>query len=254
MVVRDTAWPAGTPSWVDMSVDDFGKAQAFYTALFDWDLKPGAAEFGGYSTALLQGRAVAGVMPKQQPDQPTAWLTYIAADNADDTATRIRSAGGTVAFEPMDVMDLGRMAIAQDPAGGFFGVWQAGRHIGFGVANEPGAVVWNEVVSHDYDASVEFYTNVFGYTHRVLPDVEPRVGGFQIDGRDVASIVELPSGDTSSSGWTTYFSVSDADSAAAKVRSLGGQVLTEPVTEFFGRFATVSDDQGATFRVISGAN
>lgn len=30
MTTRDSNWPEGTPCWVDLGVDDFDKAKAFY--------------------------------------------------------------------------------------------------------------------------------------------------------------------------------------------------------------------------------
>ena len=56
MVTRDTAWPGGTPCWVDLGADDIDKATAFYRGLFGWDIPPGPPEAGGYSIALLRGR------------------------------------------------------------------------------------------------------------------------------------------------------------------------------------------------------
>ena len=61
MVTRDTRWPAGAPCWVDVSVDDMPKAIAFYQALFGWDVQAGGPEAGGYATAYLRGRIVAGI-------------------------------------------------------------------------------------------------------------------------------------------------------------------------------------------------
>ena len=71
MVTRDTRWPAGTPCWVDVTVDDIPKAIAFYQALFGWDIPLGGPEVGGYSIAHQEGRIVAAVSPKMgQPDAP----------------------------------------------------------------------------------------------------------------------------------------------------------------------------------------
>ena len=64
MVTRDTRWPAGTPCWVDVSVDDVPKAIAFYQALFGWDIQAGGPEVGGYAIAHHNGRIVAGLGPK----------------------------------------------------------------------------------------------------------------------------------------------------------------------------------------------
>lgn len=49
MVTRDTAWPDGTPCWVDLGVADIARADAFYAGLFGWDIQPGPPEAGGYT-------------------------------------------------------------------------------------------------------------------------------------------------------------------------------------------------------------
>jgi len=138
VVTRDTRWLAGTPCWVDVSVDDVPKAIAFYQALFGWGIRSDPAA-GGYAIAHLNDRIVAGIGPKfGPPGAPSAWTTYLAADDADATAEKIKAAGGQVAQGPMDVMEEGRMAVAFDTAGAVFGLWQGGRTTGIGLANEIG--------------------------------------------------------------------------------------------------------------------
>ena len=97
MVTRDTRWPAGTPCWVDVSVDDVPKSIAFYQALFGWDIELGGPEVGGYSIAHQDGRIVAAVSPKMgAPDAPSVWTTYLATDDTDATAAKVTDAGGQV--------------------------------------------------------------------------------------------------------------------------------------------------------------
>ena len=98
-----------------------------------------------------------------QEGVPPHWTTYIASDDADATAEKIRGAGGTVFAEPFDVFDSGRMTIAQDPTGAVFGVWQAREHIGAELANEPGTLNWNECQTDDPAKAAAFYKDVFGY-------------------------------------------------------------------------------------------
>ena len=94
MVTRDTRWPAGTPCWVDVSVDDVPKAIAFYQALFGWDIELGGPEVGGYSIAHQDGRIVAAISPKMAgPGAPTVWTTFLATDDADATAAKRSSDG-----------------------------------------------------------------------------------------------------------------------------------------------------------------
>jgi predicted enzyme related to lactoylglutathione lyase len=252
MVTRDTPWPEGTPCWVDLAADDLDKAASFYSRLFGWQVERGGPEMGGYSTALVDGQVVAGLAPKMGPDVPNVWTTYLATEDVERTTQKIVAAGGAVLSPPMDVMDLGRMAIAADPAGAVFGLWQAAKHTGFTRVNEPNTVAWNENLSRDYERNREFYASVFGYHYG---DVEGgiRYATLDLPGGMVGGIGELPAEAPKEvpAHWMTYFNVADTDRAVARVRELGGATLQEPFDTPYGRMALVADDQGAAFSVMS---
>jgi uncharacterized protein len=82
-------------------------------------MPPGAR--GKYFLARLRGLEVAAVSSIPESAPPKAmWDTYIWVDSADETAARVREAGGRVVKEPFDVMDAGRMAVVTDPEGAVF--------------------------------------------------------------------------------------------------------------------------------------
>ena len=254
MVTRDTRWPAGTPCWVDVSVDDVPTAIAFYQGLFGWDIQPGGPEVGGYSIAHRDGRIVAAVTPKMgSPDQPSAWTTYLATDDADATAAKIRGAGGQLLAEPMDVMEEGRMAIAMDTDGAVFGLWQGEHTTGLGVANEPQALTWNEQLSRDFEGSKAFYQAVFGYGYQDMSGDGFKYATIQVGGQPVGGIGEYPPGTPAEvpAAWGAYFAVADTDVAVARVTELGGR-LVQPLRDSpYGRTGVVADDQGAVFSLIT---
>jgi len=255
MVTRDTAWPAGTPCWVDLGVDDIAQAKAFYGGLFGWDIQDGPPEAGGYAMCLLNGRPAAGIGPKMGPaEAPPTWTTYLASDDADDTAARIKAAGGMVLMEPFDVMDAGRMAVAADPGGAVFGVWQGRMHTGIGVANEPGSLTWNENMSRNFDGNKAFYHAVFGYTFGDLSTEGFRYATLDLGGRPVGGIGELGPDFPAEvqPNWAAYFAVADTDAAAGRVGELGGIVVRPAWDTPYGRMAVLSDGQGAMFSVGSG--
>ena len=118
MVTRDTAWPPGTPCWVDLGVADIPKAKAFYSGLFGWEIqddrrRPAATDVRDRRPA----RWPASAPRSGPPDSRTFWTTYLASTDADETAAKIKAAGGQVMMDPFDVMDVGRMFIAADPGG-----------------------------------------------------------------------------------------------------------------------------------------
>jgi hypothetical protein len=239
---------------VDVSVDDVPKAIAFYQGLFGWDIELGAPEVAGYSIAHQDGRIVAAISPKMgAPDAPSAWTTYLATDDADATAAKIKGAGGQVLAGPMDVMEEGRMAVAMDPAGAVFGLWQGGNTTGLGVANEPGSLTWNEQMSREFAGSRAFYQAVFGYGSQDMSADGFTYATLTVDGHEVGGIGEYPEGTPAQvpAAWAAYFAVTDTDAATAKVTELGGRVVQPGSDTPFGRIGVVADHEGAVFSVIT---
>src|SRR6185437_7808906 len=132
MTERDTAWPVGTPCWVDLMTPDLDAARLFYEQLFGWHLTDLGPDAGGYLMAGVGGKQVAGLGPQQegQAGHPAVWTTYLATDDAAATCEAISKAGGQVFLPAMDVMGSGVMAVAADPTGAVFGLWEAKTHTG----------------------------------------------------------------------------------------------------------------------------
>lgn len=252
MVTRSTAWPEGTPCWIDLAVDDPALAIAFYANLFGWEVERGGPETGGYGMCRVGGSSVAGIGAKQRPDQPTAWTTFLAADDVDKVAGKVVDAGGQVLMEPFEITGFGRMTVALDPAGAAFGGWQAIAHIGTERANESSTLVWNEQLSHDLDGTKRFYEAVFGYTYESFDNWSDPYVMCKVEGETVGGFGAVGSG-MPAAHWRPYFLVPDTDAATAKVTELGGRVLVAPEDTPVGRLAGVTDDQGATFFVIQGS-
>lgn len=243
----------GEPCWQDQSSSDSEKAVAFYSGLFGWQCPEASPELGGYRNCLLRGRNVAGISPLMDPSSPTAWSIYVKVDDADDVAARVRANGGQVVVEPMDVMDLGRMAFFIDPTGAAFGTWQPGVHRGAGVRNEHGAFCWHELITTDVAAATTFYAAVFGWAAHAHGPAGP--GGyteFQVGEKMVAGMMAKPAAMPAEAPpyWGVYFAVDDVDAAVARVAELGGRVLFGPMDIEPGRFATVADSTGAAFNIL----
>lgn len=254
MLFRDERWPDGTPSWVDLMVPDQAKAVAFYSGLFGWDVQTGGEETGFYGMALLSGRPVAGIgqTPPGQ-DMPPVWTTYLSVSDVDKTAAAITEAGGQIVVPVMEVLKEGRMAVAADPGGAVFGLWEDGNHIGTQVTAAPGTPAWNECMSRDYPAAKAFYEQVFGYGFQDLSNDDFTYAVLLLDGRPVGGLGALPGSVPAEvpSNWSAYFSVADADASAAKVAELGGQVLGQAFDSPYGRQVRVADDQGVPFLIVA---
>jgi uncharacterized protein len=263
----------GVPCWVDTSQPDPEAAARFYGGVFGWEfhdaMPPGAG--GAYLMARLRGEEVAAVgsIPEGAP-RMAAWNTYVLVESADATAAKVREAGGNVVMEPFDIPEAGRMAVLADPEGAVFCVWQAGRHRGAGIVNEPGSLNFNGLNTRDAEGAKAFYGAVFGW--RVL-DVQgagmwalPAYGD-HLEKRDpgmrarmaevsapngfenvVASINPIAADQPDvPAHWSVTFAVEDADATAAKASELGGTVLVPPFDAPWVRMTVLADPAGASF-------
>lgn len=273
MAERDGYIP-GVPCWIDTSQPDPDAAVKFYEGLFGWaceDVMPPDSPGGKYFVARLGGGDVAAISSVGEGAPPVAtWNTYIWVDSADETAAKVKDAGGKVLMDPFDVMEAGRMAGFVDPEGAVLFVWEANQHKGARVVNEHGALNFNNLETRDVATATAFYGAVFGWRTLGLD------GGFQawtLPGygdyleRDnpglrkgmeemgvtsefadvVATISPITEGQSDvPARWGVTFAVDNADASAQKARALGGKVLAEPFDAPWVRMAVIADPQGAT--------
>ena len=273
MLERD-GYPAGVPCWIDTSQPDPEAAVSFYGGLFGWEIEdvmpPGSP--GRYYIARLRGGDVAaiGSLPESGPSMPR-WNTYIWVESADEAASKVRSGGGQVMSDPFDVMDAGRMAVCADPEGAVFCVWQAKRHRGARIVNEPGSLNFNGLHTHDPEGAKPFYGSMFGW--EVLQTGDdwrawrlPGYGDF-LEQRDpglrermaqsgapkgfedvVATLNPITAGQPEvPAHWSVTFAVDDADAIASRAAELGGRVVVAPFDAPWVRMTVIADPQGATF-------
>ena len=242
----------GTPNWIDLGTTDVAAAADFYGNIFGWTLDSLGPEAGGYGIFRKDGKQVAGVGPATDPDRGSSWTTYFATDDASDVAGKVQAHGGQVIMAPMDVMDQGRMGVFTDPAGAFFSVWQPGKHTGAELTNEPGSLVWNELMTSDIDACKTFYPEVLGVSTRDVSMAEGMTYTLLLsDDKPVAGAMALdPAWGPIPSGWSVYFAVDDCDATHSKALELGATTAIAPNDSPAGRFAILTDPQGGAFSII----
>lgn len=247
-----TSYPPGTFSWAELATSDAEGAKAFYSGLFGWDLEDTPAGPGMvYTMARIGGEAVAAVFKQHEREQgiPPHWNSYVTVASADESAARAKELGGAVLFEPFDVMEVGRMAVLQDPTGAIFQVWEPRQSIGAELVNEPGSLTWNDLGTRDPEAAERFYSGLFGWAFEKVPGpVDYWViqnNGRSNGGMRLQSDQEVADG--TPPNWMPYFAVKSSDEAVTKVGELGGRVLVPPTDVPSGKFTIVQDPQGAVF-------
>jgi uncharacterized protein len=133
----------GSVNFNNLNSRDLVKAEAFYGAVFGWELLAvgeGAAwalpAYGDFLEARNPGQregmaemgaparfeeVVAGAVAigEDRPEVPAHWGVTFATEDADATAARAVELGGTVVVEPFDA-PWTRMAVIVDPQGATF--------------------------------------------------------------------------------------------------------------------------------------
>jgi uncharacterized protein len=247
---------AGRFCWVELATTDAAGAKQFYGALLGWECEDAPAGPGVvYTMCRIDGKRVAAIHTHVAGNLPH-WLSYVATDDADATQTKTEAAGGRVVMKAFDVMDAGRMTVLQDPNGATFGVWQAKNHTGAERVRDAGALAWNELMTRDAPACTAFYASVFGWTPNAME--MPGFGTytvFETDEESVAGMMTIPEqAGPLPPHWAAYFAVASCDAAIAKAQTLGAKVLVPAMdVEGVGRFATLTDPQGAAFSILQSA-
>lgn len=244
-----TTVTVGAPNWAEIATSDPAAAKAFYGELFAWraetDPHPDA---GGYTIMMLDDAPAAGLSPLYRPEQRTGWTVSFSVADADATVAKITAAGGRVEMEPVEVLDIGRLAVVADPSGAVLSLWQARSFAGAGVFNDPGALGWAELLTRDTEGSKAFYTAVFGWSVNAGESYTQ----WGVDGADFGGMLgmgeqfpaHLPP------HWLPYFAVADVDVTASRAAALGGEVVMAPSSVGgVRRIAVLRDPQGGVFGV-----
>jgi uncharacterized protein len=264
----------GVPAFADTSHPDADAAAAFYASLFGWELEnvmpPDSP--AKYVVGRIRGGDVAAIGSFPDAEPTAMWRTYISVQSADETAARVRAAGGRVISEPVDVPpNAGRTAVFADPEGAEFRVWQAYENKGAQVVNEHGSVVLHTLHTRNPDAAKHFYDSIFGWGTFMLEGVREMwtVAGYgehlgRVSPGERERLVALgaPEGFEDAVGaidpipddrpdapaqWGITFAVDDAEAIAKRARELGGTVLAAPFDAPWVRSTVIADPQGATF-------
>ena len=254
MPKRESA-PIGAPIWIDLFSSDPAKSRGFYEELMGWTSTEPEEQFGGYFSFLKGDSLVAGGMKNDgTAGVPDCWNVYLAVENAEATVAAATAHGGGVIVPAMAIADMGSMAVISDPGGAAIGMWQPGTHKGMGVIAEPGAPAWFELHTRNYDASVQFYKDVFGWDAKTMSDTpEFRYTTLGEGESALAGLMDssnfLPEGVPAH--WAVYLAVADTDAAVKTTEELGGSVVMPPHDTPYGRISMVADSTGAQFRLVA---
>ena len=255
-----TTYAPGMFSWAEVETPDPAASTAFYTRLLGLAaVDVHMDEDAPYTILRKDDRDVCGLYGKSKEDLEgmsggrAVWRAYFTVEDADQALTRVRSLGGTVIHDPVEIGTDGRLAAAQDPTGAAFAMWEPRDHFGAQVIREPGALTWAELYTRDTQAAATFYSGLFGWNSHSEPSPD---GGaymlFRLDGEEAAGMLAIrEEWGPMPPHWAVYFEVASLDDTRARAGELGAAELMPPMqVEGVGRFAFLQDPQGAVVAVI----
>ncbi|MDJ0498907.1 MAG: VOC family protein [Acidimicrobiia bacterium] len=255
-----TSYEPGTPSWIDLATTDLEAAKGFYVGLFGWTAADTPSPEGIYTMFSKEGALVAAAYEMSadmiENQIPPHWATYITVANVEESLATVQANGGSIVQPVHEIPGSGRMAAVQDPAAAVFALWEPHGHIGAQRANEPGALIWNELQNYDTAAAAVFYEAVFGWSAQVS---QMPAGGeytsFMLGDRPVAGMMAIqPEWGPVPPNWSVYIGVADAQVACDYAAAHGGGVEFPPMdVTGVGSFALLRDPQGAYFYAMEPA-
>lgn len=226
----------GTPIWYELMTDAPDPAQDFYGAVMGWTFeKAGVGMERDYRTfTASDGEGVGGVMkaPKGADFAPI-WAVYFGVTDVDAIAQRVTDLGGSIHMPPQDIPGVGRFAFVADPQGAMFYLMR-GDSEADSTAFSPkktGHCDWNELVTSDQVAALDFYGKLFGWKKTgAMPMGE--AGDYTFFGKDDVEMfgAVMTARDTDAMPfWNFAFAVPDIDRARAKIETGGGTITHGPM-------------------------
>ena len=252
------ATPHGTPIWYELTTPDVEGAQAFYTDVVGWSVAPSdMTDTGHYRIFTAPDGQGVGGMKTLAGDAPTdpGWYSYVGVRDVDahaDAATRL---GGSIHVPPTDIPRLGRFAVIADPQGMTFSIMRADRPGGSQAfhATAPGHCGWNELVTSDQAAALDFYGTLFDWQNNETMAMGEMGDYCFIEHRGERIGAVMTAGAGWPTRWSYYFNVPSIAAAKDRVERGGGTVSQGPHEVPGGMFIIMgTDPQGVAFALVGG--
>ncbi|GEB47488.1 MULTISPECIES: VOC family protein [Streptomyces] len=246
----------GVPCWVSLTTGDQRAAEEFYGPVLGWSFQD--SELGPeFRVATRDGQPVAGFNETSVSRQlPVRWTVFFSVDSADRAGERVNERGATVAVGPLRVGD-GRAAVAADPYGAPFGLWEGEVPEGWTVGAGQ-APAWLELRTPDAFAAAVFYGEALEWSKNANQGVGYEEAQDEVhllvDGQTVAGLrgggVEAAPDPNVRTRWDVFFRSADLDEALAAAVRAGGEVISTSREAPEGRAATLRDPAGALFCLL----
>jgi hypothetical protein len=240
--------------WYELLTTDVAAAKTFYRDVIGWQSQDTGTSAFAYSLFTSSSGVVAGLMDLPEEGRRMGatprWVGYVAVDDIDAAADRLRKLGGAIYLPPTD-SNIGRLSIVADAQAADFalvaGLKPERQHT---PSDAPGQVGWHELLASDSAKAFAFYNQLFGWEKAEIAGPKSSVESYQVfaaDGVTMGGIFTKFSREPVVF-WLYYFNVADVAQAAARVKAGGGIIAQGPTELLDGSWIVrCIDPQGAMF-------
>ena len=239
--------------WRDLQTSDIAAAKTFYGELLGWTFEE--VDMGGmtYTMFGFPSDNFGGMMPLDaSSDAPSHWSSYLTVDDVDAALKNAERLGATVSFGPHDIPDVGRFTGIGDPQGAAVNLFTplSSEDTDPPMTPPAGGVSWNELLTDDPAAAIEFYGQIVDWTTEKSTMSHDMDYWVAKQGKSMRASIMMKPPIMPVSAWLIYFAVSNIDDAVARVKALGGMAYGVTTVEGVGTFTYASDPAGAPFGLI----
>ena len=111
-----------------------------------------------------------------------------------------------------------------------------------------GRFVWFEYVSQEAQKAQGFFGELFNWGTQAVPMPQGAYTMIASGGKTIGGYLATPPGAPPHAHWISHLQVTDAQTSAAQIKTLGGKVYKDPFkVGDFGTMAVVADPQGGMF-------
>ena len=246
--------PHGSFIWYELLTTDPDAAAIFYGNVVGWRTRSAGQGGVDYRLFSIDGTDIGGLMKSEEGMPPPVWLGYIGVDDVDAAATTIKEAGGAIHVPPTDIPNVGRFAMVGDPQGVVFYIMRGNMDQASTAfaGMTPGHCRWNELVTTDQAAAIDFYIDQFGWEKGdAMPMGEAGDYRFINHHGEMIGAMMNGMGGEQRPMWNFYFGVRDIDEAVEAVRANDGTITFGPQEIPGGEYAANAiDPQGAAFGLV----
>jgi hypothetical protein len=178
-------------------------------------------------------------------------MGYVAVNDVDAAADRIKRLGGAVYVPPTN-SNIGRISVVADLQTATLGLVKGlkpGQRQSTDL-NEPKRAGWHELLAADREKAFAFYGELFGW-QKADSELGPTdtYQLFSTSGQTIGGMFTKPPVDQVPH-WLYYFNIGDIDAAAERVRAGGGWIFEGPFEVPDGWIVRCIDPQGAIFALL----